>query len=50
MEWVLTGEFFSAAEAEKSGLVSRVVPADKLMAEAERVRMKSTLCNFVESS
>jgi enoyl-CoA hydratase len=37
MEWVLGGEHFSAEQAEKVGLVSRVVPADKLIEEAERV-------------
>jgi len=34
MEMVLTGKFISAAEADKWGLVSRVVPTDKLMEEA----------------
>ena len=34
MEWVLTGRRFSAIEAEKAGLVSRVVPADQLINEA----------------
>ena len=34
MEWILTGRRFSALEAEKAGLVSRVVPADKLVEEA----------------
>jgi enoyl-CoA hydratase len=34
MEWVLTGKRFSALEAEKAGLVSRVVPSDKLVDEA----------------
>jgi enoyl-CoA hydratase len=34
MDLVLTGRMMDAAEAERSGLVSRVVPADKLMAEA----------------
>ena len=34
MDLCLTGRMMDAAEAERSGLVSRVVPADKLMAEA----------------
>ncbi len=34
MDMHLTGRFMDAAEAEKSGLVSRVVPARKLMDEA----------------
>ena len=34
MDMVLTGRMMDAAEAERAGLVSRVVPADALMAEA----------------
>ena len=34
MDMVLTGRMMDAAEAERSGLVSRVVPADKLIDEA----------------
>lgn len=34
MDMNLTGRFMDAAEAERSGLVSRVVPADKLIDEA----------------
>jgi enoyl-CoA hydratase len=34
MDMVLTGRMMDAVEAERAGLVSRVVPADKLMAEA----------------
>jgi enoyl-CoA hydratase len=34
MEMILTGRMMDAAEAERSGLVSRVVPADKLLDEA----------------
>ena len=34
MEMILTGRMMDAAEAERSGLVSRVVPADELIGEA----------------
>ena len=34
MDWCLTGRMIDAAEAERSGLVARVVPADKLLDEA----------------
>jgi len=34
MDWCLTGRMIDAAEAERSGLVARVVPADKLIDEA----------------
>jgi enoyl-CoA hydratase/carnithine racemase len=34
MEMNLTGRFMDAAEAERSGLVSRVIPTDKLVDEA----------------
>jgi len=34
MEWCLTGERFSAEQAERAGLVSRVVPAADLLKEA----------------
>ncbi len=34
MDLVLTGRMMDAAEAERAGLVSRIVPADKLMEEA----------------
>lgn len=37
MEMLLTGEFIDAATAERIGLVSRVVPADDLQAEADRI-------------
>ena len=37
MEMVLTGRFMDADEAERSGLVSRVVPADQLVDEAIKV-------------
>lgn len=34
MDMILTGRFMDAAEAERSGLVSRVVPTPKLISEA----------------
>jgi enoyl-CoA hydratase len=37
MDMILTGRMMDAAEAEKSGLVARVVPAATLMAEAMKV-------------
>ena len=37
MELLLTGEFIDAATAERIGLISRVVPADGLQAEADRL-------------
>jgi E-phenylitaconyl-CoA hydratase len=37
MELLLTGEFIDAATAERIGLISRVVPADQLQAEADRL-------------
>ena len=37
MDMVLTGRMMDAAEAERSGLVSRVVPADKLVDEAVKM-------------
>ncbi|MCX7890327.1 MAG: enoyl-CoA hydratase-related protein [Rhodobacteraceae bacterium] len=35
MDMHLTGRLMDAAEAERAGLVSRIVPADRLLAEAE---------------
>ena len=47
MEMNLTGRYMDAAEAERSGLVSRVIPADKLideaLATAARIAEKSAL-------
>lgn len=47
MDMTLTGRFMDAAEAERTGLVSRVVPAKKLieeaMAAARKIAEKSTL-------
>ncbi len=40
MDWCLTGRMIDAAEAERSGLVARVVPADKLFEEALAVATK----------
>ncbi|KUI27993.1 enoyl-CoA hydratase [Mycobacterium sp. IS-1742] len=37
MDLILTGRTIGAEEAERSGLVSRVVPADKLLDEANQV-------------
>jgi enoyl-CoA hydratase len=34
MDLILTGRMMDAAEAERSGLVSRLYPADQLLAEA----------------
>ena len=42
MDMVLTGRFIDAAEAERAGLVSRVVPADKLIDEA--MAAAATIC------
>jgi enoyl-CoA hydratase len=40
MEMILTARFMDAAEAERSNLVSRVVPADQLIPEALKVAEK----------
>jgi enoyl-CoA hydratase len=40
MEMILTGRMMDAAEAERSGLVSRVVPADQLIEEAIKAAKK----------
>ncbi|MDT5307136.1 MAG: enoyl-CoA hydratase, partial [Mycobacterium sp.] len=37
MDLILTGRTIDAAEAERSGLVARVVPADDLLTEAKAV-------------
>jgi enoyl-CoA hydratase len=44
MEMVLTGRMMGAEEAERAGLVSRVVPADKLLDEA--LAAAATICSF----
>jgi len=50
MDMHLTGRFMDAEEAERSGLVSRVVPAKKLMAEAksaaEKIAEKSQIATM----
>ncbi len=40
MEMCLTGRMMDAAEAERAGLASRVLPADKLMEEAKKAAHK----------
>lgn len=51
MDMNLTGRFMDAAEAERSGLVSRVVPADKLIDEAmgaaKKIASKSAIAMMV---
>src|SRR5262249_47145777 len=40
MDLILTGRMMDAAEAERAGLVARIVPADKLMDEALAIAQK----------
>eukprot|EP00747_Dinoflagellata_sp_TGD_P185862 gnl/TRDRNA2_/TRDRNA2_42629_c0_seq1.p1 gnl/TRDRNA2_/TRDRNA2_42629_c0~~gnl/TRDRNA2_/TRDRNA2_42629_c0_seq1.p1 ORF type:complete len:290 (+),score=64.37 gnl/TRDRNA2_/TRDRNA2_42629_c0_seq1:69-938(+) len=40
MEWCLSGEMYSAEEAEKAGLVARVVPHDDILEEAVKLATK----------
>ena len=40
MEWILTGEFFSAEEAYRLGLVNKVVPKDNYLEEAVKLAKK----------
>ena len=51
MEMCLTGRFMDAEEAERAGLVSRVVPADDLIADAvktaEAIVSKSMAANMI---
>ncbi len=44
MDMILTGRMMDAGEAEKSGLVARVVPAANLMAEA--MKLAETIANM----
>mgnify|MGYP001484265909 FL=1 len=48
MDMVLTGRMMDAAEAERSGLVSRVVPADKLLDEV--LAMGELICTLGTAS
>jgi len=48
MELILTGNNLSAQDAEKAGLVSRVVPADKLLEEA--LKTASTIAGYSQSA
>lgn len=48
MELVLSGRFMGADEAERAGLVSRVVPADKLLEEA--LALGEVICALGEAS
>lgn len=51
MEMCLTGRFMDAEEAERAGLVSRIVPADELIEEAvktaEAIAAKSMAANMI---
>jgi enoyl-CoA hydratase/carnithine racemase len=40
MEWILTGDMFTAQQAEAAGLVSRVVPVDQLLPDALKTAEK----------
>ncbi len=42
IEWVTTGQFYSAEEAYRVGLVNRIVPKDELIPEA--IKLAQTIC------
>jgi enoyl-CoA hydratase len=44
MDWCLTGRMVDAAEAERAGLVTRVVPAAAL--EAEAIALAAKIASF----
>jgi enoyl-CoA hydratase/carnithine racemase len=44
-ELLLLGEMLSAAEAQRLGLVNRVVPADQVLAEAEKMARRMAALN-----
>ncbi len=44
MDWCLTGRMVDAAEAERAGLVARVVPADRL--EEEALTLAAKIASF----
>ena len=48
MDLILTGRMMDAEEAERSGLVSRIVPADQMMDEA--VKAAETIAGFSKPS
>ena len=40
MEWILTGNIYSAQEAFQAGLVNKVIPAAELLNEAKKLALK----------
>jgi enoyl-CoA hydratase/carnithine racemase len=49
MDMILTGRMMDAAEAERAGLVSRIVPADRLVTEALEARCGKKRANIALS-